>query len=152
MALIFLLLGTNIGDRTANLNAARSLLEASFGPCAGASLTVETEACGFFGPAFLNRVEAYRTRKRPAAVLALCKEIERQMGRTDAPEYAADGSRIYHNRIIDIDILEYRTAAEPGKSLEISTPELTIPHPQVLVRPFVRPLLDIAIEQTIKTK
>lgn len=151
MALVYLLLGTNLGDRTANLKAARGLLEEAFGPCAGASPVEETEACGFDGPAFLNRVEVYRTRKRPAAVLALCKGIERQMGRTDAPEYRADGSRIYHDRVIDIDILEYRTAAEPGKSLKISTPALVVPHPQVTERPFVRPLLDIAIEQTIKT-
>lgn len=151
MALVYLLLGTNIGDRTANLKAARGLLVDTFGPCAAASPTVETEACGFDGPAFLNRVEVYRSRKRPATVLALCKGIERHMGRTDAPEYRADGSRVYHNRIIDIDILEYRTAAEPGKSLKISTPELVVPHPQVAERPFVRPLLDNALEQTIKT-
>lgn len=150
MALVYLLLGTNLGDRSANLKTARGLLEKAFGPCAGASPIEETEACGFDGPAFLNRVEAYRSRKRPAAVLALCKGIERQMGRTEAPEYRADGSRIYHSRIIDIDILEYRTAAEPGKSLNICTPELVVPHPQVAERPFVRPLLDIAIEQTIK--
>ena len=152
MAMIYLLLGTNLGDRTVNLAAARGFLEGEFGSCAGASNTVETEAVGFVGPAFLNRVEAYRTRRKPAAVLAACKGIERRMGRTDAPEYRADGSRVYHNRVIDIDILEYRIAAEPGKSLIISTPDLTIPHPQVEGRPFVRPLLDAAIEQTTKTK
>ena len=152
MAIIYLLLGTNLGDRTANLAAARGFLEGIFGLCEGASPTVETEACGFTGPAFLNRVEAYRTRRKPAAVLAECKGIERRMGRTDAPEYRADGTRVYHNRVIDIDILEYRTAAAPGKSLQINTPDLTIPHPQVEDRPFVRPLLDAAIEQTIKTK
>lgn len=152
MALVYLLLGTNLGDRTANLAAARGFLEGEFGSCAGASKTVETEALGFVGPAFLNRVEAYRTRRRPAAVLAACKEIERRMGRTDAPQYREDGSRVYHDRVIDIDILEYRTAADPDKSLEISTPALVVPHPQVESRPFVRPLLDAAIEQTTKTK
>ncbi len=152
MALVYLLLGTNLGDRTANLTAARSFLEEAFGPREGASPTVETEALGFVGPAFLNRVEAYRTRRRPAAVLAACKEIERRMGRTDAPQYREDGSRVYHDRVIDIDILEYRTAADPDKSLEISTPALVVPHPQVKSRPFVRPLLDAAIEQTTKTK
>ena len=144
MALVYLLLGTNLGNRTANLKAARGQLEGIFGPCAGASPTEETQACGFDGP-------AYRTRKRPATVLAICKGIERKMGRTDAPEYRADGSRVYRSRIIDIDILEYRTAAQPGKSLNISTPVLVVPHPQVTERAFVRPLLDKAIEQTIKT-
>lgn len=152
MALVYLLLGTNLGDRTANLKTARGLLEGIFGPCVGASPTEETEACGFEGPAFLNRVEVYRTLKRPATVLALSKGIERQMGRIDAPQYREDGSRVYHDRVIDIDILEYRTAADPDKSLEISTPALVVPHPQIAERPFVRPLLDIAIEQTIKTK
>ena len=150
--MIYLLLGTNLGDRTANLAAARGFLEGEFGPCAGASTTVETEAVGFVGPAFLNRVEAYHTRRKPSTVLAVCKGVERRMGRTDAPEYRADGGRVYHNRVIDIDLLEYRTAAEPGKSLQISTPDLTIPHPQVEGRPFVRHLLDAAIEQTTKIK
>ena len=50
-------------------------------------------------------------------------------------EFAADGSRIYHNRIIDIDILLY------GKR-RVSSPTLTIPHPQVEERPFVKPLLE----------
>ena len=45
------------------------------------------------------------------------------------------GSLIYHNRIVDIDILIY------GK-VNMSTPELTIPHPQVETRPFIRPLLE----------
>jgi 2-amino-4-hydroxy-6-hydroxymethyldihydropteridine diphosphokinase len=56
------------------------------------------------------------------------------MGRKDAPEYAADGSRIYHDRIIDIDILFYG-------DLRLNTPLLTIPHPQVESRSFVRELL-----------
>lgn len=96
---------------------------------------VETEAFGFEGPAFLNCVVRYNTRKRPETILDICKEIERRMGRTDQPQYAEDGSRIYHNRIVDIDILLY------GKT-EMNTPKLTIPHPQVTERPFIRPLLE----------
>lgn len=152
MALVYLLLGTNLGDRVANLKSAHGYLEGIFGPSVGESPTVETQACGFDGPAFLNRVEAYRTRRKPDMVLSICKGIERKMGRTDTPEYDDAGKRIYHSRVIDIDILEYRTAATPEKSLEIKTGTLTIPHPQVAERPFVRPLLDRALEQTIKTK
>ena len=60
------------------------------------------------------------------------------MGRTDPPEYDADGRRIYHSRIIDIDILFY------GKEV-IETEELTIPHPRIAERDFVKkPLKEIA--------
>lgn len=150
MAIVYLLLGTNLGDRSANLGQAKCLLEKEFGPAQGASQTVETQALGFDGPAFLNRVEAYRTRRSARTVLERCKQIERQMGRSETPEYRPDGSRIYHSRIIDIDILEYRLASDPGRSVQINTPALRVPHPQVEGRPFVRPLLDAAIKQTIK--
>jgi 2-amino-4-hydroxy-6-hydroxymethyldihydropteridine diphosphokinase len=56
------------------------------------------------------------------------------MGRTDGPEYDADGQRIYHNRIIDIDILFFG-------DLQLESPRLTLPHPQVFSRPFVGELL-----------
>ena len=79
---------------------------------------------------YIKNPEAQRTK----TVLKICKRIERAMGRKDAPEYAADGSRIYHDRIIDIDILFYG-------DLRLSTPLLTIPHPQVESRPFVGILL-----------
>ena len=60
------------------------------------------------------------------------------MGRTDLPEYDAEGNRIYHSRVIDIDILFF------GKEI-IETPELTIPHKGILQREFVLiPLREIA--------
>ena len=151
MALVYLLLGTNLGDRALNLRTASSFLEEAFGSREGASATQETEAVGFDGPAFLNRVEAYRTRRQPAAILEICKRIEKRMGRSEVPQYRPDGSRIYHSRIIDIDILEYRLASDPSKSITVNTPVLAIPHPQVVSRPFVRPLLDEVLKQTIKT-
>ena len=71
-------------------------------------------------------------------ILGLCKEIERALGRNDAPEYGADGRRVYHNRTIDIDILFY------GKE-RIDLKELTIPHPRIGERDFVKiPLAEIA--------
>ena len=66
--------------------------------------------------------------------LRLCKEMERSMGRTDEPRYAADGTRIYENRIIDIDILTYG-------ELEVSTQDLVIPHPALYSRPYIGELL-----------
>lgn len=135
MPALYLALGSNIGARKANIMSALSFLNGYLGRYEALSDIVETEAFGFEGPAFLNCVARYNTRKRPETILDICKEIERRMGRTDQPQYAEDGSRIYHNRIVDIDILLY------GKT-EMNTPKLTIPHPQVTERPFIRPLLE----------
>ncbi len=134
---LVLLLGTNLGDREENIRRALEALDKAFGGRrVKISDIIETEACGFDGPPFLNAVVVYRSARKPENVLKICKQIERSMGRTDAPEYAPDGSRIYHNRIIDIDILFYGEHS-------VSTPQLSIPHPQVHSRPFVRQLLEM---------
>lgn len=131
---LYLLLGTNLGDREANISEALWRLGSVFGERLEQSPVMETEACGFVAPPFLNTVVVYSSARKPENILKICKKIERAMGRWDAPEYAPDGSRIYHNRIIDIDILFYG-------DLKINTPELKIPHPQVEERPFVKELL-----------
>jgi len=134
---LVLLLGTNLGDREENIRRALEALDKAFGGRrAKLSRIIETEACGFDGPPFLNAVVVYRSARKPENVLRICKRIERSMGRTDAPEYAPDGSRVYHNRIIDIDILFYGEHS-------VSTPQLSIPHPQVHSRPFVKQLLEM---------
>ena len=134
---LVLLLGTNLGDREENIRHALEALDKAFGGRrVKISDIIETEACGFDGPPFLNAVVVYRSARKPENVLKICKQIERSMGRTDAPEYAPDGSRIYHNRIIDIDILFYGEHS-------VSTPQLSIPHPQVHSRPFVKQLLEM---------
>ncbi|MBP5383258.1 MAG: 2-amino-4-hydroxy-6-hydroxymethyldihydropteridine diphosphokinase [Bacteroidales bacterium] len=131
-----LLLGTNLGDREANIAEALRRLDSAFcGRRMRFSGIIETEACGFDGPPFLNAAVVYSSARRPESVLRICKRIERAMGRRDAPEYDAAGKRIYHDRIIDIDILTYG-------DLSIDTPELTIPHPQTESRPFVRVLME----------
>ena len=132
---LYLALGTNLGDRERNIKVALNLLDIHLGSHFEAiSDIVETEALGFEGPAFLNCVVRYRSSKSPLSILRICKTIERSMGRTDEAEYAPDGSRIYHDRIIDLDILIY------GKR-KIDTPELKIPHPQVENRPYIKELL-----------
>ena len=152
MALVYLLLGTNLGERGENLSVAGSFLEKTLGPRVGASLTIETEAIGFEGPSFLNRVEVYATRLQPKGVLNACKAVERKMGRNEIMEYRPDGTRVYHSRIIDIDILEYRILKDLTKTVTINIPGLIIPHPQVKERPFVRPLLEEALQKTINSK
>ena len=127
---VYLSLGTNKGNRERNIRRALCLLNIALGKRYKAvSDIISTKAAGFEGPDFLNCVAAYDLRLSPGALLRRCKRIERLMGRRDAPEYAPDGSRIYHDRVIDIDILLYgdRKVDEPG---------LQIPHPQLEARPF----------------
>lgn len=132
---LLLAIGTNLGDRESNIREAVARLDAELGMhCEAMSDIIETEALGFNGPAFLNCIVRYRSCRRPLTILAICKKIEREMGRTGAPEYDSEGRRIYHDRIIDIDILTY------GKRC-IRTADLTIPHPQVETRPFIKELL-----------
>ena len=135
---VYLSLGTNLGDRRAQINEALRRLDTAVGrPYEALSSIIETPAWGFEGPDFLNCVVRYRTAKRPHTLLRICKKIERAMGRTGAPEYDADGRRIYHDRPIDIDILLYGDE-------RVDTPDLKIPHPLMEQRDFVmRPLAEI---------
>lgn len=135
---VYLSLGTNLGDRKTNLETALNALDEKIGTSRLAvSSIVETEAWGFEGPDFLNLVVRYRTDKSPVELLEICKEIEWEMGRREELEFATDGSRIYHSRVIDIDILLYGNET-------VGTPELKIPHPMIEKRPFVKgPLEEI---------
>lgn len=135
---VYLSLGSNQGDRQARIDEALRRLDKAVGrPYDALSSVIETPAWGFDGPPFLNCVVRYRTARRPETLLKICKRIERAMGRRGAPEYGADGRRIYRDRPIDIDILLYGDQS-------VDTPELTIPHPLMREREFVmRPLAEI---------
>ena len=137
---VYFALGSNLGDREKNISEALRRMDEAFGTHYSAlSKIIETEPFGFSGEAFLNAAVLYRiTAENPLWTLYQVKAIEREMGRTDAPEYDAEGKRIYHSRIIDIDILFY------GKEI-IDIPELTIPHKGIAERDFVLiPLREIA--------
>ena len=138
MPKIFLSLGSNLGDRKANIAQALDLLDSALGTQRKAlSSMIESESWGFEGGDFVNCVVLYESNIEPESLLLICKDIERQMGRTDAPEYSADGRRIYHDRVIDIDILLY------GEE-KIDLPHLVIPHPLMHERDFImRPLREI---------
>lgn len=137
MAELYLSLGTNLWDRHANIDRALSLLGEYFGQRPlRLSPRIETEAVGFEGPDFINCIVVYETGQDPLEILRECKFIEERMGRKERPEFDLGGNRIYHNRIIDIDILMYG-------DIRMDTPTLVIPHPQVESRPFVRQLLDM---------
>ena len=104
------------------------------------SRVLETEAVGFEGPAFLNQAVCFESDIAPEALLDLCQDIEVQLGRPrHTAQYGTDGKRIFSNRTMDIDILRYNDQ-------EIHTDRLTIPHPQLWERPYVKELLnDITI-------
>ena len=139
---VYFSLGTNQGDRRAQIDEALRRLDASIGrPYEALSSIIETPSWGFEGPDFLNCVVRYRTACQPRTLLRICKRIERAMGRTGGPEYDAEGRRIYHDRPIDIDILLY------GEE-RVDEPDLQIPHPLMEQRDFVmRPLREILAQK-----
>lgn len=137
---VYFSLGSNLGDREANILEALRRMDEAFGVHYSAlSSLIETEPVGFSGGKFLNAAVLYRIpAESPLWTLYMVKSIEQEMGRTDSPEYDSEGKRVYHSRIIDIDILFY------GREI-IDIPELTIPHKGIADRPFVMvPLRQIA--------
>ena len=83
---VYFSLGTNQGDRAAQIDEALWRLDAAIGRHYTArSSIIETPSWGFKGPDFLNCVVCYHTGKRPHTLLDICKRIERVMGRTGGP-------------------------------------------------------------------
>lgn len=146
MVSLYLSLGSNLGDREANIREALRLLDESFGTgYESLSDLIETESWGFDAEKFINCAVLYKLpRKRQSAadqaleILRQIKVIERRMGRNEKVEFDGEGRRIYHSRLIDIDILFFG-------SQRIDLPELQIPHPLISERDFVlQPLAQIA--------
>lgn len=130
----YLGIGTNLGDRAANLRCAVDMINEQAGRVLACSSFMETEPWGFSSDnAFLNAVVAVDTPHTPHELLRITQAIERTMGRT----HKSVGG-VYADRVIDIDILLY-------DNLVLDEPELTIPHPLMWQRRFVyEPLLEIA--------
>lgn len=130
----YLGIGTNLGDRTSNLNSAVNLINEQAGHVLACSSFIETEPWGFSSDnPFLNAVLEIDTLYTPHELLRITQAIERTMGRTHK---SINGN--YSDRIIDIDILLY-------DDVVVNDAELTIPHPLIWKRSFVyEPLLEIA--------
>lgn len=128
---IYLGLGSNLGDRQANLDKALDFLSQRL-RLGKISSVYDTEPIGDTSqPRFLNLVCQAYTFLAPTGLLALAKGIEIKLGRSGKSGVP---------RTIDIDILLY------GNQV-IQTPELVIPHPKMLERAFVLiPLAEIALE------
>lgn len=134
MTTLYLSLGTNLGDRAANLDRACRLLARRVGALTARSANYTTVPEGFISDhLFLNAAVALATPLTPEAALSETQAIEREMGRT---EKSRDG--IYHDRSIDIDLLLYGQEVRQGGTL-------TLPHPLMTRRRFVlEPLCEIA--------
>jgi 2-amino-4-hydroxy-6-hydroxymethyldihydropteridine diphosphokinase len=129
----FLSLGTNLGNKEANLSATIAEIEENIGNISLSSGIYETEAWGFECESnFLNQVIMVETNLKPSQLINFCLNIEKKMGR----ERKSSGN--YESRIIDIDILFY------GDSI-VNEDKLFIPHPLLQNRKFIlKPLHEIA--------
>lgn len=134
MATVYLGLGTNLGNKEANLRTAIYKLQERIGKQVSLSSFYETAPWGFESDhSFLNAAIGLETILSPIEILHITQEIEKELGRT---KKSVNGS--YSDRLIDIDILLY-------DNLVLQTPELTIPHPLMTERDFVmNPLIEIA--------
>jgi 2-amino-4-hydroxy-6-hydroxymethyldihydropteridine diphosphokinase len=128
---VFLALGSNVGDREANLRDAVNRLKSDEIRILRRSSLYETAPQEMLDqPWFLNAVVEANTSLFPMQLLARVREIERQMGRQRVTPKGP--------RNIDIDILFY------GRSV-IASAELQVPHPRMAERRFVlEPLVEIA--------
>lgn len=147
---VYLLLGSNMGDREATLNEANlELIDAllpdylevsSLDEAVDTSEMMETEPWGFSTPVdpFLNQSFRCLTELEPHEVLQVCQRIETELGRErKEPQFDADGKRIYESRPIDIDILAFeRQEGEEWKEVTVNAKDLVIPHPQLQSRDF----------------
>lgn len=132
----YLGLGSNLGDREANLRQAISLLVDGGLRLVTESSVYETDPVDFLDqPKFLNQVIAVTAPNlEPFALMKLCLEIEAELGRVRTVPRGA--------RTLDIDLLLFGDEVINGESVGV---ELTLPHPQMHLRRFVlQPLAEIA--------
>jgi 2-amino-4-hydroxy-6-hydroxymethyldihydropteridine diphosphokinase len=134
----YLGLGSNVGDREANLRDARAALDRAGVEVLASSSLYETAPQGELldQPDFLNACLRIRTALGPEQLLDVCKAVERELGR-------APGGVRHGPRPIDIDLLLLG-------DLEHSSERLTLPHREVTSRRFVvEPLLELDPELTL---
>jgi len=128
---VFLLLGSNLGDRKGLLDKAIAHIETEIGPVERRSSVYETQSWGKTDePNYLNQVIQLRTGLPAQRILRKILNIEKIMGRVREEKWGS--------RIIDIDILFY------GQDI-IAEPGLNVPHPELQNRMFtLAPLSELA--------
>lgn len=138
MHTVYLGLGSNLGIREQHMADAIDRLRERVGEVVRQSSLYVTEPWGFRSEhQFVNAVVCCHTTLTPRQILEATQLIERELGRTQKSQ---DG--VYHDRVIDIDILMY-------DDLRVDEPDLQIPHPLMAERPFVmEPLQEILNKPT----
>lgn len=128
---LYVLLGSNIGDRSAYLRMAREAIEEKLGDIVAVSAIYESEAWGRTNQAnYYNQVIELRTGQSPLASLQITQEIENRAHRERKVKWGA--------RTLDIDLLFYDKEV-------VDTTDLVIPHPYLHERNFtLEPLCEIA--------
>lgn len=128
---VFLLLGSNLGNRKLFLDKAIERISAEVAPILQASSVYETQSWGKTDePDYLNQVLFFKTDMPAKTILQKVLQIEQELGRVREARWGS--------RVIDIDILFYGDAI-------IDEPELKIPHPQLHNRGFtLEPLVELA--------
>lgn len=131
---IFLGIGSNLGNREANLKEAVAMITKYIGLVSASSSVYETEPWGFRSEnQFLNMVAEAGTELSPIDLMEAILLIEAKIGRTRSEKQ-------YSSRIIDIDIILYN-------DLILDVDDLRIPHPKMYLRRFVLvPLCELAPE------
>ena len=122
---VYIALGSNLGDRSAHLAAARTALGALPGTrVLAASAIEETAPLGDKPqPAYLNQMVLVETSLDPHALLEACHAIEDAQGRVRAEHWGS--------RTIDLDIVRFGAR-------RVNEPDLIIPHPGLAHRDFWR--------------
>jgi 2-amino-4-hydroxy-6-hydroxymethyldihydropteridine diphosphokinase len=125
---IFVLLGSNLGNRLSNLSAARDKISRQVGSIVTSSSLYKTSAWGNTSqPDFVNQVVELESNHSPQALLNSCLEIEESLGRIRNEKWEP--------RTIDIDLLFYGSQV-------IRSPSLSVPHPEIHNRRFTLIPLD----------
>lgn len=131
MHIVYISIGSNLGDREKNCAEAVRLLHLNNVHVKKQSRMYETEPWGMKDqPKFINMAIEAETDKKPEELLGVLKEIEKKIGRAETTKWGP--------RVIDLDILFY-------DDIILKTDNLEIPHPLLHEREFVlKPLCEIA--------
>lgn len=134
MSGIYIALGSNLGDRRANIARAVELLPPEVEVEAISPIYESAPQPPAPPPAYFNAVCRVRTQLSPEALLAHLKQIEAKMGRRQRP------AERWAPRVIDLDLILYNDET-------MESPSLTLPHPRMRERAFVLvPLRDLGVE------
>ena len=150
MNTVYFSLGANLGNREQTLMEAIHLMEQRVGTLLRCSSFYYSEPWGFRSEhSFCNLCASFETPLTPEQLLTETQTIEKLLGRTAKTNHThglIHGTPhevpAYHDRTIDIDLLQYFD--EQHQEIQLQTQVLTLPHPFMQVRDFVRiPLQEI---------